>query len=376
MEHEFWSTQPVIDINEFVSREGPVKEKCNIKLESYTMHKSYEWCTLDLKNTDDLDILYNFFNCYYHNKDNNFKYDYTKDFLKWSLLTPSYDSELCLGVRVSKNKKLVGFISGIINTHQLGKKQIKIGEINFLCIHPKLRNKRLAVVLIKELTRRFNLKNVFQAFHTSDKEFYKPFAQINVLQRPINIKVLYESKFVKLPENIKLNNIKDTIKLPNETINNLEQLQENDLEETRVLLNEYLDKYTFHPIFNEEEFEHIFYDNKIVNSYIIRENNKIIDFVSFYKLNYRSFTNKKYNYINGANLFYYTTNNISSYRLVKDLLILARNLNIHVFTALDIMENEYFINDLHFSENNKLNYYMYNYKLRNMKNCQIGKVPI
>jgi hypothetical protein len=33
-------------------------------------------------------------------------------------------------------------------------------EINFLCVHKKLRSKRLAPVLIKEITRRVNLTNV------------------------------------------------------------------------------------------------------------------------------------------------------------------------------------------------------------------------
>ena len=31
-------------------------------------------------------------------------------------------------------------------------------EINFLCVHKKLRSKRLAPVLIREITRRVNLK--------------------------------------------------------------------------------------------------------------------------------------------------------------------------------------------------------------------------
>ena len=35
-------------------------------------------------------------------------------------------------------------------------------EINFLCVHKSLRSKRLAPVLIKEITRRVNLKGIFQ----------------------------------------------------------------------------------------------------------------------------------------------------------------------------------------------------------------------
>ena len=42
-------------------------------------------------------------------------------------------------------------------------KTIPMVEINFLCVHKKLRSKRLAPVLIKEITRRTNVQGIFQA---------------------------------------------------------------------------------------------------------------------------------------------------------------------------------------------------------------------
>jgi hypothetical protein len=49
-------------------------------------------------------------------------------------------------------------------------------EINFLCVHKKLRAKRLAPVLIKEITRRVNLENVWQAAYTAGIVLPKPLA--------------------------------------------------------------------------------------------------------------------------------------------------------------------------------------------------------
>ena len=40
---------------------------------------------------------------------------------------------------------------------------MEVAEVNFLCVHKKLRSKRLAPVLIKEITRRVNHTGVFQA---------------------------------------------------------------------------------------------------------------------------------------------------------------------------------------------------------------------
>ena len=42
-----------------------------------------------------------------------------------------------------------------------------MAEINFLCVHKKLRDKRLAPVLIKEVTRRINRRDIWQAAYVS-----------------------------------------------------------------------------------------------------------------------------------------------------------------------------------------------------------------
>jgi glycylpeptide N-tetradecanoyltransferase len=40
-------------------------------------------------------------------------------------------------------------------------KAIKMAEVNFLCVHKSLRDKRLAPTLIKEVTRRVNRCNIW-----------------------------------------------------------------------------------------------------------------------------------------------------------------------------------------------------------------------
>ena len=49
-------------------------------------------------------------------------------------------------------------------------------EINFLCVHKKLRSKRVAPVLIKEITRRVKQENIFQAVYTAGVLLPKPVA--------------------------------------------------------------------------------------------------------------------------------------------------------------------------------------------------------
>ena len=60
-----------------------------------------------------------------------------------------------------KKNKLFGFISGIPVHLNVNGKDILMAEINFLCVHKNLRTKRLAPVLIKEVTRRVNRCNIW-----------------------------------------------------------------------------------------------------------------------------------------------------------------------------------------------------------------------
>jgi glycylpeptide N-tetradecanoyltransferase len=81
------------------------------------------------------------------------------------------------GVRVIKNNKLVGFISAVPSHMKVYEKEVKMVEINYLCVHKKLRAKRVAPVLIKEITRRVNLQGIFQAVYTAGVILPSPVAK-------------------------------------------------------------------------------------------------------------------------------------------------------------------------------------------------------
>jgi len=72
------------------------------------------------------------------------------------LTPPGYNKDWLFGVRGGKKNKLYGFISGIPVDMTVNGKAIKMAEINFLCVHKLLRTKRLAPILIREVTRRVN----------------------------------------------------------------------------------------------------------------------------------------------------------------------------------------------------------------------------
>lgn len=98
---------------------------------------------------------------YVEDDDNMFRFDYSTDFLRWALTPPGYKSEWLFGVRGGAKNKLYGFISGIPVHIKVRGNEVLMAEINFLCVHRSLRAKRLAPVLIKEVTRRVNLHNIW-----------------------------------------------------------------------------------------------------------------------------------------------------------------------------------------------------------------------
>ncbi|CAG8683138.1 1510_t:CDS:2 [Ambispora leptoticha] len=115
--HKFWSTQPVIQNDEVVEKEGPIEPNTphdQIRKEPYILPKEFEWSTMELNNPEELNELYNLLtNNYVEDDDAMFRFDYSEKFLKWALQPPGYKKVWHVGVRVAATKKLVAFISAI-----------------------------------------------------------------------------------------------------------------------------------------------------------------------------------------------------------------------------------------------------------------------
>ncbi len=84
---------------------------------------------------------------------------------------------------MKKSRKLVGFISAVPAMIKVHDQQQRMVEINFLCVHKRLRSKRVAPVLIREITRRVNLRGIFQATYTAGVLLPKPIAKCRFVTR-------------------------------------------------------------------------------------------------------------------------------------------------------------------------------------------------
>ena len=98
------------------------------------------------------------------------------------------------------------------HTHTLSHQQMV--EINFLCVHKKLRSKRVAPVLIKEITRRVNKEGIFQAVYTAGVLLPKPVAVCQYWHRSLNPKKLVEVHFSALHKHMTLQRMIKLYRLP------------------------------------------------------------------------------------------------------------------------------------------------------------------
>jgi glycylpeptide N-tetradecanoyltransferase len=147
-----------------------------------------------------------------------FRFDYQIDFLRWILCPPNFIPSWHLGIRAEKNEKLLAFITGVPVKMMVKGKEVKMAEINYLCVHKKLRAKRLAPVLIREITRRVNLKKIWQAVYTAGVEIPKPIATARYFHRNLNVKKLVDVQFTTLNPGSSMSLATKKYKLPAEPL--------------------------------------------------------------------------------------------------------------------------------------------------------------
>lgn len=195
---------------------------------------------------------------------------------------PGYYKEWHIGVRVQKTGKLVGFISGIPVELRVRNNTFMNAEINFLCVHKKLRSKRLAPVLIKEVTRRVNLENIWQAIYTAGVRIPTPFSTCRYYHRSLNPAKLVDIGFSPLRKGetiarlVRKYNPGEQTKTPG-----FREMVPADVPQVAALLRRYLGRFDCAQLFNtDEDVEHWFIsgmgkevngkrENQVVWAYVV-----------------------------------------------------------------------------------------------------------
>ena len=373
--YPFWETQPVLQFNkESEITFGEIWKDHKVEdqpKEPFALPEpGLEWKDVDMTQQNEIDKLYEFLKTnYVEDEDHMFRFDYSKDFLKWHLTSPNYFPEWLISIvqlDTKKNKKkMVGFIAGIPVKVCIHGYDISLAEIDFLCVKKEFRNKRLASLLIREVSRRIHMRNQWWAVYTSGTMLPKPFAECTYYHRNLNVRKLVDVRFTYLPHNMNMARAVNVYKLPTELpISGFREMEEKDVEQVYVLLENFEKQFKVHGYYDRDQVKHWFVPRKnVVYSYVRENQDKVItDFISFYNLPSSILQHEKHKKLMAAYSFFNINTTITVKEIMKCAIILAKNNGFDVFNCLNIMHNEEAFEDLLFGKGGgKLKYYFWNF---------------
>ncbi|AIO00898.1 N-myristoyl transferase, putative [Leishmania panamensis] len=410
--HAFWSTQPVPQTEDEAETDvfaGPMDEPktaADVPEEPYPIASTFEWWTPNMEVSDDIHVIYKLLrDNYVEDDDSMFRFNYSEEFLQWALCPPNYIPDWHVAVRRKADKKLLAFIAGVPVTLRMGTpKSLKlkaeekgqeeaaakydaprhICEINFLCVHKQLREKRLAPILIKEVTRRVNRTDVWQAVYTAGVLLPTPYASGQYFHRSLNPEKLVEIRFSGIPVQYqKFQNpmamLKRNYHLPSAPRNSgLREMKPSDVPQVRRILMNYLDKFDVSPVFSDAEIGHYLLPRDgVVFTYVVENEKKVTDFFSFYRIPSTVIGNSTYNMLNAAYVHYYAATSMPLHQLILDLLIVAHSRGFDVCNMVEILDNRSLIEPLKFGAGDGyLRYYFYNWSYPKIKPSQVALVML
>jgi glycylpeptide N-tetradecanoyltransferase len=243
---------------------------------------------------------------------------------------------------------------------------VRMVEINFLCVHKKLRSKRLAPVLIKEITRRVNLCDIWQAAYTAGVLIPKPIATCRYWHRSLNPKKLIDVGFSRLAPRMTMARTLKLYSLPGSPVTpGVRPLEPRDVPAVTKMLNEYLGRFRLTQVYDEEEVLHWFTSQKrVIDAYVVETNGKVTDMLSFYTLPSTILGHPEHNELRAAYMYYTVPGATPLKQLINDAMILAASKGYDVFNALDLQENSQWLKELKFGiGDGSLHYYLFNWRV-------------
>ena len=301
-----------------------------------------------------------------------FRFAYSPAFLDWALSVPREEgggggsaspggphASWCVGVRATASGRLVAFIGAVparLRVPGSGGGQeggdaaapspssppsssttaLPAAEVNFLCVHKKLRSKRLAPLLIRELTRRINAAGVWQAAYTAGVVLPRPAAVARYWHRSLDVAKLCAVGFTRLPPRMTMARAVRLHALPAEPRTpGLRPMVGADAPAVGALLRAYLARFPFAPVLSDAEVAHCLTPRPgVVHSFVVdgppgaegTSRPPITDLVSFYTLPSTVVSGAGGHTTLEAAFQYYTVPGSASAKdLVADALVLARD---------------------------------------------------
>ena len=332
--------------------------------------RPYEWKSFDVNNDDDMNNIVEFMNKQYRH-DGKYNIIFTREYIRWLLLCGK--SSYAFGI--VSNGKIGGILLGAICNMQLFYETRDTLNVYYICVHSKLRNKKVGIAMMKKAKNDMLKNDVQVGFYGTKVYSSKPVYRATYYYRPINYKKLVDCEFIMYPELSDMDNLiyeHQVRYTPHETV----PLSEDNVDRVYDLYVRYRRKYNISDNLSIDEFKKMYMNSNFVHSYVIVKNNVPIDFFSMY---YYECT-KNENVVKCAKLHTYTSVNATPFGIYKTFAVIAKDNNVDMLVLLGIMENEKLVCDGISKLSESLNYghyIFYNWECRELLSEQIYKdIPL
>jgi glycylpeptide N-tetradecanoyltransferase len=355
---------------------GPIDTNCNVENVSkipLKLPNGFFWEDIDTSDEHNVERIYQFYK--HHQMES---WSRPKEYIKFKLNHPGRSKSFnCAVVKGGIGGELVGFICATPIKLSVFNKEIQMVDINMLTVHKSHQHHKLSPVLMKEIGRRVNLQNIWYGVYSLQNELPLYFTELTHYTRFLNVSNIIKTNAFDVPKNLKPHQLKSLFSLPKQvTIDNLRLLEEKDLPKLINLFTEHFKKFSIYPIFSLEELSYIFLPKDgAMFSYVVEnvEMDTITDFFSFVHANQYQHS-PEHEISKNVCGFYFIQNTVSFKDLVKNAMILAKNLNFDTFSYAANSEVEGTLKDMLFNafSSNHIYYYFYNYVCPKLDSKTVG----
>lgn len=320
--YNFWANKPVPNFSSVVSLPGKMENdllerKIYASTESIVLPESMKWININLNDDATMEGVVKFLRLYYLiDVKKKFKLDYTSEFIRWTL----GKSGMMIAIVTKEHNNICGVIGATFKNVTVFDKTEKFGTVDFLCAHPTYRGKKIAYTLIDEITRRIVQMGVQQGCFTTERCVPSPSSVIRYYHRPINYIKLQKFGFTDVGGKPEV--VQQKLKISGEISQSIQKLDNCHMPEVRLLYKKYTNRFSVCCNYTDQELEELLI-NKFVKSYVVVEDNKVIDFFSYYILPY--FMDGQAEKINTAYLFLYSCENYPGGSMIDNLLKILTN---------------------------------------------------
>lgn len=381
----FWDVQPVDVCNIDNPLPGKILDtnEVNERISPFT---GFSFKSMDKNNNEDLEEITNFIqDNYVEDAGNTARLHYKRDFFKWFL---SSDPKWNLAIVSDIDQSIVGFIAAVKKNVKLVNENVDIAEINFLCVQKSFRHRRIAPLLINEITTRVNESGLFTAIHTSSAPLpHVPFFTATYYHKYFNVTNLHNSGYIHLPnlkKGIQVLQHKSSVssyepgdkRLVVRPLHKKERELENDIsfilklqsQENNVAVSENWNRETIHSMLNQT-----FLDLFIVEQIDpIECSRKPVGFISTFNTDYLMLKSRT---LVKQSQLYYTFG--ETCQAMESVFSILQKGGTDLFTVLSGGANQKLIKNYKFlSGTGKLHYYMFNYRLSPLHAEQVRYITV